>query len=70
MDMQTIGVVVVLGWKLVHRRSNPGRHTLQKLFVGRVLLEQLEEGVYGPAGPVVGQNTPERSQAAGIVIAV
>jgi len=44
-DMPAAGVVVVLSGKLVHRRSNPGRHTLQKFFVGRVLLEQLEEGV-------------------------
>ena len=69
-DMPAAGVVVVLSRNLVHRRSNPGSHTLQKFFVGRILLEQLEEGVQGPSRPVVGQNTPERSQAAGIVIAV
>jgi len=68
--MQTAGVIAILSGNLLHRWSNPGSHTLQKFLVGRILLEQLEEGVQGSAGPVVGQNPPERSQASGIVIAV
>jgi hypothetical protein len=69
-DMPAAGFVWVLSRNLVHGRSNPGSHALQKFFVGRILLEQLEEGVQCLAGPVVGQNTPERGQAAGIVITV
>ena len=48
------GVVVILSRKLVYLLSNPGGHTLQKFLVGRVLLEQLEEGVQCLARPVVG----------------
>jgi len=69
-DMPAAGVVLVLGWNLFHRRSKPGGHTLQKFLVGRIFLEQFEEGVQGSAGPIVGQNTPERGYASGIVIAV
>ena len=52
------------------KQLNACSHTFEEFFVGRVLFEEFEKSVHGPLGFVVGQDTPERGQAASIVVAV